>query len=46
MEGRWWESAATCPRPVESNAGVRDRDCAAQKMPEGNGRQTHDKSII
>jgi len=27
-------------RPLESNAGARDRDRAAQKAPEGGDRQT------
>ena len=36
-----WGDEATCLRPVESNAGVGDRDRAAQKAPEGvSDRQT------
>jgi len=34
------EGGATCLRPVESNAGVRDHDRAAGKVPEGGDRQT------
>jgi len=39
------EGGAMCLRPVESDAGVGDRDHAAQKAPEGDERQTHPHTI-
>jgi len=38
--GRWGKAEVTCPRPVESNARVGDRDRAAEKAPEEDDTHT------